>query len=80
VSLAQLRKRLVKVEMRVAPANDNSFTYEELCRSIWQDDPDVYKDLVKQGEIHGSFVPQFEREDAEAWRVANAAGASKRQR
>ena len=67
MSLEQLRKRLVKVGAQVDPKGDGSFTYEELCRSIWQHDRKAYRKLVEQDCMLGLFVPQFEREDAEAW-------------
>jgi len=68
MSVAQIGKRVAKVEQVLAPRPDphkNMFTLEELYRSLWQGDKAKFWDVAQytQGML---LVPQFEREDAVA--------------
>jgi hypothetical protein len=43
--MRQIQKRLQKLKESIRP-NDNSFTFEELCRSMWQLDKKGYLKLA----------------------------------
>ena len=72
MSLRQLRRRVEKVAAQVDPDDDGGFTFEELCRAYWRSDKRAFLKLVTQDSMLGLFIPQFQREDAEALRTAEA--------
>ena len=50
--LRQIEKRLQKLKEAIRP-DDNSFTLMELCRSMWQQDKDSFREMVN------SKYPEF---------------------
>ena len=73
MSLRQLRRRVERAAAQVHPEHDGGFTFEELCRASWRCDKKAFLKLVAQDSMLGLFIPQFQREDAEALRTAEAA-------
>jgi hypothetical protein len=67
--MRQIEKRLQKLKEAIRP-NDNSFTFEELCRSIWREDKKRYLEMANNEYplLMGGIV-QFEAEDQEAART-----------
>jgi hypothetical protein len=66
MSTRQIRKRVEKVEEKVCPEHDGSYTLEELCRMLWRQDKRGYLEMANGGDhTLRLFVQQFEREDAE---------------
>jgi len=66
MSVAQIVKRVERVEQALCPRHDpdkTTFTLEELCRSMWQQDQAAFMAL---GDIFPVelFRTNFEREDA----------------
>jgi hypothetical protein len=70
--MRQIQKRLQKLGESIRP-DDNSFTFEELCRSLWRKNKKAFKKLVDQDCMFGIYVAQFELEDADALRAAKTA-------
>jgi hypothetical protein len=60
-------RRLEKVQEKVSPAHDGTYTLEELNRLLWEQDKQKYREMANgpDGYLCRSFVAQFEREDAE---------------
>jgi len=64
MNASQIAKRVARVEQVLCPRRDeNTFTLEELCRSIWQRDKAAFLAL---GDIFPVelFSRNFEHEDA----------------
>ena len=59
-----LKQRLAKLECAILPAQNCTFTLEELCRSVWHTNKEDFLKLAKQSCL-SLFIAQFEREDAE---------------
>jgi hypothetical protein len=60
-----MRRRLAKVQEKVSPEHDGSFTLEEVCRLLWRRDRKQYMELVAEGfHLARFFKEQFEREEA----------------
>ena len=70
--MRHIHNRLRKLKEAIRPDND-MFTFEELCRSLWQGDRKAFKNLVNQQPLLSIFVAQFELEEADALRAAKAA-------
>ena len=68
--MRQIQKRIQKLQAAIRP-DDDTFTFEELCRSYWQGDRKAFQELVKQDPLFGIYVTQFELEEADALRAAN---------
>jgi hypothetical protein len=60
-----MRRRLEKVQEKVSPEHDGSYTWEEFNRLLWQLDKQKYRETANgpDGYMCRSFVAQFERED-----------------
>ena len=66
MSTREMRRRLAKVQEKVNPVHDGTYTLEELCRLMWRQDRKQYMEMVAEGDsILRAFTGQFEREDAE---------------
>jgi hypothetical protein len=63
VSTAGLKKRLERLEHGLCSVRDDSFTLEELCRTMWRTDNEHFAPLASGGFLN-YFVRQFEIEDA----------------
>ena len=66
MSVSQIAKRVVRVEQVLSPRpalDDNTFTLEELCRSMWQRDKAAFLELGKTFPVE-LFSRNYEREDA----------------
>lgn len=64
MSTRRIRKRLEKVEDRISPPDDGTYTLEEACRAIWQEDKRKYLKMAKGSPVLRFLMPRFEREDA----------------
>jgi hypothetical protein len=64
MSVGSIRSRLRKVERKIQPRRDASFTLEELCRSMWREDKRKFLQTSSNTSI-GFFARQFEIEDVE---------------
>lgn len=64
MNTSRIKSRLRKLEERLSPADDGTFTLEELCRAMWQERKSDFLKLARDTCL-GYFVAQFEREDAE---------------
>jgi len=62
-----MRRRLAKVQEKVSPEHDGTYTLEELCRLMWMTDRQSFREMANGPDrcMCRSFVAQFEREDAE---------------
>ena len=76
--MRQIQRRLEALEEVIAPEDDNSFTFEELCRAIWQRDKRSFRRMVERDCRFGIYVTQFELEDADALRAAKAVSFGRR--
>ncbi len=66
MSTRQMTRRLAKVQEKVSPERDGTYTLEELCRLWWKQDKQGFiKHANEPGSMCRSLVEQFEREDAE---------------
>jgi len=72
--MRQIHKRLQKLRETVGP-DDNLFTFEELCRSMWRKNKKEFKKLVHVDPNFAIYVGQFELEDADALQAAKAASS-----
>ena len=65
MSTRQMRRRLAKVQEKVSPEHDGTYTLEELCRLLWQQDKQKYREMANgpDGYMYRFFVAQFEREE-----------------
>jgi hypothetical protein len=63
-----IRNRLLRVERRIRPEKDESFTLEELCRCMWREDKRKFSESAK-GSSLSLFLRQFELEDEECGRA-----------
>jgi len=75
MSVNRIRSRLLKLEQRILPAHDGSFTLEELCRSMWRRDKQGFL-RIADGTSYSFFVRQFELEDLERERRNSHRGSS----
>jgi hypothetical protein len=60
--------RLKKLEQRLSPPDDGTFTLEELCRAMWRSDKKRFLELARQPPL-SLFATQFELDDAERRRT-----------
>lgn len=66
MSTRQMRRRLAKVQEKVSPEHDGTYTLEELCRLWWKQDKAGFINYVNgEGRTFRVFMDTFEREDAE---------------
>lgn len=67
MSTRQALKRVGRLEERVCPEHDGSYTLEELARMLWTLDRKKYLGMANEGSSYPLrfFLSQFEREDAE---------------
>ena len=67
MSTRQIRKRVEKIQEKVCPEHDGTYTWEELNRLIWRQDKQRFLEIANgpDGSMSRSFVAHFEREDAE---------------
>ncbi len=66
MSTRQIGKRVGKLEEKMCPEHDGSYTLEELARMLWRADPKRYVEMVAEGDpTLRFFVDQFEVEEAE---------------
>ena len=63
MSLMSLDKRLRKLEQKLRPRDDNSFTLMELCRAWWTKDKEHFKERA-QGTTLSVAVRHLQAEDA----------------
>ena len=64
MSTRQLKRRLALVQEKVGPKDKLSYTWEELCREMWQDDRQAFIELANElGSICRPMLEQFQRED-----------------
>ena len=63
--IQQLSNRVLKLERLIPPERDQSYTLEEICRSMWRQNKKQFIETAKNNSYQ-LFVYQFEREDAEA--------------
>jgi len=59
-----IRNRLLRLAQNIRPQGDESFTLEELCRSMWREDKRKFLQIAK-GTSLSLFVRQFELDDVE---------------
>jgi len=64
MNATNINNRLKKLEQRLSPADDGTFTLEEICRAMWHEDKGKLLELAK-GSTLTLFVRQFEFEDVE---------------
>lgn len=64
MNASAVNKRLQKLEDKLHPSHDGTFTLEELCRSMWRQDKNGFRKFAEK-EREGLFLRQFEFEDAE---------------
>jgi hypothetical protein len=69
VSARNITKRLQKLEQKLR-ADDGTFTLEELCRSMWHEDPRRFREIAN-GTMLGYFTNMFEGEDARSRRAVS---------
>ena len=62
----ELIKRISKLEEMALPRNDEMFTTEEHCRSMWRSNPAHCREPAQESgdSIMRSYIPIFEAEDA----------------
>jgi len=58
-----LEKRLRKLEQKLRPRDDNSFTLMELCRALWARDREKFKEFAQETGL-GVAVSHLQAEDA----------------
>ena len=63
MSLMSLEKRLRKLEQKLRPRDDNSFTLMELCRALWTADKEHFKEWAQETGL-GVAVSHLQAEDA----------------
>ena len=63
MSLMSLEKRLRKLEQKLRPRDDNSFTLMELCRALWARDREKFKEFAQETGL-GVAVSHLQAEDA----------------
>ena len=68
MSARSIRRRVERIEEKASSDNPTEYTLEELCRSLWLDDSGMYRELTERDVQLRSFIPQFEREDAQRLR------------
>jgi hypothetical protein len=59
MNVHRIRSRLLKIERRILPADDGSFTLEEWCRAMWREDKRNFLVIAKDSSF-SLFVRQFE--------------------
>ena len=64
MNASRVKQRLKKLEDRLCPDTDETFTLEQLCRAMWRKDKSRFRKLAKQTRLD-HFMRQFEFEDAE---------------
>ena len=65
MSIHQLLNRALNLERLLPHARDQTYTLEEICRSMWRQNKSHLIEIAKNNSYQ-LFVYQFEREDAEA--------------
>ena len=68
--MIKIYNRLKKLEQRLSPSDDGTFTLEQLCRAMWRDDKRKFLKIA-EGTNYTLFVRRFESEDLESERQAN---------
>jgi hypothetical protein len=64
MNIQSIRNRLLRVERKIQPGHDTSFTLEELCRCMWRNDKRKFLKIASDTGLR-LFVRQFEFEDVE---------------
>ena len=59
-----IKRRLHRLETALCPADDGTFTLEELCRAMWHVEKKHFLEMAREHRL-GLLVTQFEGEDAE---------------
>jgi hypothetical protein len=72
--IRQLKARVSRIEKRMPPKDDGTCTLEEFCRFMWRRNPARCVELSEEpGDwIFRSYIPMFEREDAERSQLARS--------
>ena len=69
IGMCHIQKRLQKLKKAIRP-DDNSFTFIELCRSVWQQDKDRFREMANSNCPEYRIAIGFlEAEDREAERA-----------
>jgi len=66
MSVPRIARRIARVEQVLCPRADcgnGTYTFEELCRSVWRQDSVKFRKLAEHS-MAALLIPQFEREDA----------------
>ena len=66
--MRHIQKRLQKLREAIRP-DDNTFTFMELCRSMWQQDKDGFRKEAKRCPDYRIAMGFLEAEDQEAERA-----------
>jgi hypothetical protein len=64
MNVGSILSRLRRVERKIQPRRDASFTLEELCRCIWRQDKRKFVEIAKGTSLR-LLARQFEFEDVE---------------
>jgi hypothetical protein len=69
----KLHRRIDKLEKKHKPALENTFTLEQICRMMWRQDREGFREFARTITLPiRAFIPAFERADADFERAANA--------
>jgi hypothetical protein len=61
MSLLTYKRRVVRMETHWGPRDENSFTFEELCRALWNRDPEEFRrTAAERGGLLAVMVPRLE--------------------
>jgi hypothetical protein len=60
--MIKIYNRLKKLEQRLSPPDDRTFTLEELCRAMWREDKGKFLAIAKYTSL-SLFARQFEIDD-----------------
>jgi hypothetical protein len=66
--MIKICSRLKKLERRLSPSDDGTFTLEELCRAMWREDKRKFLEIANDTSL-SLFACQFDFEDAEHGRA-----------
>ncbi len=66
--MIKIKHRLKKLEQKLSPSNDGTFTLEELCRAMWQDDKRNFLEIAKNTSF-SLYARQFELDEVERGRA-----------
>jgi len=69
--MIRINHRLIKLEQRLSPPDDEGYTLEALCRTMWLLDKKHFVELARQTHLN-HYVAQFESDDAERRRTERA--------